>query len=502
MGYEKAVVKSMSRIEARKLGLALLVGCCLVILSYFITMSETPVDGQASLTFTVGANGEAEDKISRVQPEKEKIAVEEPNKSISTVSHVILKDNNSELRKQGETVLPPKKEEPQVIEMPRPPLTESICDFSNFRTEFCDLKGDVRVHSKKKAASAAVVLMSPQRKAEEYMVVPYVRKHMDNIEKVAVRTVQAPHAAPACTATSTVPAIVFALGGFTGNYYHDFTDVLLPLFLTAHEFHGEVQFLITNIQLWWLGKYRPIFEKLTRYEFVDLDKSDDVHCRSHVLVDLRFHNDLIIDRARAPNGISTPDFSRFLREVYSLPRERAVSLRAHPERRPRLLLVARNGTRRFTNMPEVAQAAEAAGFEVVRADAEFGNVAGFVEVVNSCDVIMGVHGAGLTNFVFLPANAVVIQIVPCCDLEGMAEHTFGAPAKEAGLLYLQYSISVEESTLLESYPREHPVFTDPQSIHRQGWFKMGKIYLGRQHVKLDVDRFRPILIQAMDHLRR
>ncbi|XP_074571068.1 beta-1,2-xylosyltransferase XYXT1-like [Curcuma longa] len=499
MGLEKAVVRNLSRIEARRLGLALLVGCCLVILIYLVSMSETTVDEQAISTFKIGTNQEAEGKISQVKPEKEKKAEEQLNKSFSTDSHMSLEENSSEPKKPGDKTLFPKKETTQVIEMPKPQLTGSICDFSNFRTEFCDLTGDVRIYGKKKAASAAVVLVSPHRKAEEYMVVPYVRKHMGNIEKVAVRTATA---APACTVNSTVPAIVFALGGFTGNYYHDFTDVLLPLFLTAHEFHGEVQFLITGIRLWWLNKYRPIIDRLTRYEFVDLDNSDDVHCRPHALVDLRFHNDLTIDRARAPNGISMLDFTRFLREAYALPRERAVSLRAHPELRPRLLLVARNGTRRFTNVPEIVRAAEAVGFEVVIADANFVNVAAFAEVVNSCDVIMGVHGAGLTNLVFLPVNAVAIQIAPCCDLEGMAEHTYGPPARESGLLYLQYNISVEESTLLELYSREHPVISDPQSIHHQGWFKMGKIYLKQQNVKLDVDRFRPTLIKAMDHLRQ
>ena len=41
MGYDKTVARNMSRIEARKLGVALLAGCCLVILTYFISMSET-----------------------------------------------------------------------------------------------------------------------------------------------------------------------------------------------------------------------------------------------------------------------------------------------------------------------------------------------------------------------------------------------------------------------------------------------------------------------------
>jgi hypothetical protein len=36
----------------------------------------------------------------------------------------------------------------------------------------------------------------------------------------------------------------------------------------------------------------------------------------------------------------------------------------------------------------------------------------FARLVNSADVMMGVHGAGLTNMVFLPSRAVLVQVVP------------------------------------------------------------------------------------------
>ncbi|RRT53358.1 hypothetical protein BHE74_00021480 [Ensete ventricosum] len=62
MGYEKTVARNLSRIEARKLGLALLVGCCVVILTYFISMSETSVDQQPSVAYRVGSNEAVEGK--------------------------------------------------------------------------------------------------------------------------------------------------------------------------------------------------------------------------------------------------------------------------------------------------------------------------------------------------------------------------------------------------------------------------------------------------------
>uniref|UniRef100_A0A2N9I6S7 Uncharacterized protein n=1 Tax=Fagus sylvatica TaxID=28930 RepID=A0A2N9I6S7_FAGSY len=36
----------------------------------------------------------------------------------------------------------------------------------------------------------------------------------------------------------------------------------------------------------------------------------------------------------------------------------------------------------------------------------------FAEELNSCSVMVGAHGAGLTNAVFLPAGAVMVQVVP------------------------------------------------------------------------------------------
>jgi hypothetical protein len=66
--------------------------------------------------------------------------------------------------------------------------------------------------------------------------------------------------------------------------------------------------------------------------------------------------------------------------------------------------------------------------------------------VNSLDALLGVHGAGLTNAVFLPAGAVVIQVVPYGNLERTARIDFGKPVADMGLAY---SVTAEESMLLD-----------------------------------------------------
>ncbi|XP_074586471.1 beta-1,2-xylosyltransferase XYXT1-like isoform X2 [Curcuma longa] len=485
MGYEKSKAHNLtSRIEARKLGVALLLGCCVVIFTYFISMSDITANQQPFASYTVREDAVAETKNIQ-QTLGEKILIFPLFDEKTPVFYWLFL---AEIAGKETEVLPETNA--------NAPTDRIMCDVVNPRSEFCDVFGDVRVHGG--GNSSAVTLVSPRLGESRWQVLPYIRKHMQNIARVSVRATADPLAAPRCTSVRNVPAVVFALGGFTGNYYHDFTDLLLPLFLTAREFDGEVQFLVTNIQPWWLLKYRPLVRRLTRYDIVDLDGAagaGEVLCHPRVMVGLRFHDDLVVDPPRAPRGLAMRDFTKFIRAAYGLPRARA-------ERapRPRLLLVARNRTRRFVNLLEIAAAAERAGFEVVQADAKFGDVAAFAGVVNSCDVMVGVHGAGLTNFLLLPEKAVLVQVVPCCGLEVMAAHTFKRPAEDAGVRYLEYSIAVEESTLLEEYPREHPVFTAPESVHRQGFYEMAKIYLGKQNVRLDVNRFRPVLLRAMELL--
>ncbi|KAG6470646.1 hypothetical protein ZIOFF_071723 [Zingiber officinale] len=60
------------------------------------------------------------------------------------------------------------------------------------------------------------------------------------------------------------------------------------------------------------------------------------------------------------------------------------------------------------------------------------------------------------------------------------------------LEYIQYDITIAESTLLDAYPRDDKVFTDPESIHKEGWHRILEVYLRQQSVRLDVDRFRPL----------
>ncbi|OEL37728.1 hypothetical protein BAE44_0001253 [Dichanthelium oligosanthes] len=369
----------------------------------------------------------------------------------------------------------------------------TICDLSNQRFDICELCGDARAigHS----STVIYVPQTPQSltsNGEEWSIPAQSRKSLPWIKKVTVKSLNASQLEPSCTSRHAIPAIVFALGGFTGNVWHDVSDVLVPLFLTAHKFDRDVQLLITNNHPWFIKKYSAIFRRLTKHDIIDFDADKEIRCYPHVIVGLRSHRDLGIDPNSTPHNYTMMDFRLFVRESYGLPApEVDIPYRADkddPERRPRIMLIDRGKTRRFINAPDVLQGLDWFGFEVVKADPRIdSNLDEFVRLVDSCDAIMGVHGAGLTNMVFLRSGAVLVHIVPY-GIEFMADGFYGAPARDMGLRHVQYNISPDESTLLEQYGWNHTVIRDPEAIRNSGWEKVGEFYMSTQDIVLNMTR--------------
>ncbi|WVZ72021.1 hypothetical protein U9M48_020542 [Paspalum notatum var. saurae] len=373
------------------------------------------------------------------------------------------------------------------------------------RSDTCEVDGDVRTNGT--ALSVTLVQSASRSESErrEWMIRPYSRRFA-SLRKVTVTQLPDRSAAPACTVTHDTPAVLFAIGGYAGNYWHDYADILVPLFVASRRYDGDVTFLISNVQFQprWLVKYAAFLRALSKHDAVDMDGDAQVRCFPHVTVGLRLDKEFSIVPELVPGGrLSMLDFTRFLRETYALPRGAAASLAHRTKPPPRLLLIHRGHYRRILNEPEVARAAEAAGFEAVvaelRGDAAEAEQA---RVVNSFDVVLGLHGAGLTNAVFLPPGGVLIQVVPYGKMEHIARAEFGEPVADMGLRYLEYSVSAEESSLMETLGPEHPAVKDPDSVHRSGWDKVFELYLAKQNVRINVTRFAPTLEQALQHLRQ
>ncbi|RLN13059.1 hypothetical protein C2845_PM09G11850 [Panicum miliaceum] len=244
---------------------------------------------------------------------------------------------------------------------------------------------------------------------------------------------------------------------------HDFTNVLIPLFIGARRFNGEVQLLVVNLLPFWVDKYKRIFSQLSRHEIVDFDRDDGtVRCYPHVVVGYGSWKEFTIDPSQdaTGGGYTMVDFTN---------RPIKLSDDGPPSRRPRMMILERTSSRKFVNLNEVIAAAEAAGFEVTVAGRPRASYDEFAREVNSFDVMLGVHGAGLTNCVYLPTGAVLLQMVPFGRLEDIARTDFGGPARDMGLRYIEYSVAADESSLMDVFGKEHPLIKDPVAVHMSGW---------------------------------
>ncbi|RCV06712.1 hypothetical protein SETIT_1G185400v2 [Setaria italica] len=377
--------------------------------------------------------------------------------------------------------------------------------FPYARPTVCELSGDIRVSPKQKT----VYLVNPSSaggfdESGEKRLRPYARKDeflLPAVTEVTVKSVPSAAAAPECTKRHAVPAVVFSNAGYTDNFFHDMTDAMVPLFLTAGHLKGEVQLLITNYKPWWVQKYTPLLQKLSNYDPINFDEDDGVHCFPAGFVGLYRDRDLILSPhpTRNPRNYTMVDFNRFVRGALALPRERPAVLGEEPGMRPRMLIISRAGTRKLLNLDEVAAAATELGFNVTVAEAG-ADVPAFAAQVNAADVLLAVHGAGLTNQIFLPTNGVVVQIVPWGKMDWMATNFYGQPAKDMKLRYLEYYVGEEETSLKDKYPRDHTVFKDPMALHKQGWQALAGIVM-KQDVSVNLTRFRPFLLQALDKLQ-
>ncbi|KAJ4974876.1 hypothetical protein NE237_008050 [Protea cynaroides] len=386
-----------------------------------------------------------------------------------------------------------------------------ICNVSDPRFDFCDAEGDVRIHGNSSTIFACSSQMGVLIGNDSWTVKPYSRKTdktaMKSIQEFSVKAIGsgAHEEAPSCTVNHSVPAIIFSTGGYAGNHFHAISDIIIPLFVTSAKFQGEVQFVVTNFQNYWIDKFQAILKQLSKYEIINIDTDKTVHCFPRMILGLKPYKDLTIDPLMSLRGHSMKElFRQLIRKAYSLKKLTSIKMSDLPtgnKKPPRLLIISRKRSRAFQNVHEIADLAKSLGFEVVVSEATM-NLDKFAKVVNSCDVMMGIHGAGLTNLVFLPTNAILIQVLPWGGFEWVATNFYGQPAMDMDSRYLEYKIKEEESSLLQHYPLDHPVFRDPTSVHKHDWAIFKSVYLDKQNVKINLDRFRVTLLQALKLLHQ
>ncbi|KAL5664433.1 hypothetical protein ACJX0J_024541, partial [Zea mays] len=179
------------------------------------------------------------------------------------------------------------------------------CYMTSKRSERCDASGDIRVDGNRSTIYVSGI-------DREWKTKPYARYHdpvaMAHVREYTLKPLPEAAPAPACTRNHSVPGFLFSNGGFSGNLYHDYTDVLVPLFISTHQFRGRVQFLLSGMKPWWVAKFTPFFRQLTRYDVIDVDNDQEVHCFPRIVVGATFHKDMGVDPRRSPGHVSVVDF--------------------------------------------------------------------------------------------------------------------------------------------------------------------------------------------------
>nr|XP_043614471.1 alpha-1,3-arabinosyltransferase XAT3-like [Erigeron canadensis] len=373
------------------------------------------------------------------------------------------------------------------------------CTLSEALSDYCNIKGMTRVHG-----PTSTIFTSNLDGNKSWVIKPYPRKGsgaMKSIREWKIKP-EEDQDMPSCATIHTDPAIIFSIGGYSGNLFHDFSDIIIPLVTNTQAFNRKVHLLVTNNKSWWIYKFQTLLNHLSNYQVVNIDIENQIHCYPNTIIGLKSYKELAIDSSRSINNYSMNNFRDFLRSTYSLERREVINLKSNNNQRPRLMIISRKSTRRITNEAKIVRMAQKLGYEVIIANETLiTNLSKFSQIVNSCDVFMGVHGAGLTNMVFLPDHAVVIQVVPLGGIEGIARMDFEEPSKDMKLRYLKYSIRVKESSLSTQYAADDVVLRDPIVIHKQGWDVLRNTYLVQQNVKLDVRRFRSTLLKALKLLQ-
>ncbi|KAK4376624.1 hypothetical protein RND71_002920 [Anisodus tanguticus] len=307
---------------------------------------------------------------------------------------------------------------------------------------------------------------------------------------------------PQCLIHHKAQALVFSVGGYTGNFFHDINDGFLPLFITVNSLFPNQDFIlvISKLEDWWIQKYKDLLLSFSKYPIINIDKEINVtHCFPRATLGLMSHGFMNIDPKLTPSSKTLIDFHKFLATTYGAGQSQPQPW-SQSQPRPRLVLASRGGSvgRLILNQDEVKLVAEQIGFEVIlfepRKNTSLHESFG---LIHSSHAMIGVHGAALTHALFLRPSSIFIQIVPI-GAEGVSDICFGKLSRDMELVYEEYKIGVEESSLMENFGEENSlVLKNPKALQKNGWSQeIMDIYLREQNINLDLNRFRIYLEKA------
>ncbi|KAF4369827.1 hypothetical protein F8388_019707 [Cannabis sativa] len=379
-----------------------------------------------------------------------------------------------------------------------------LCDRSHNSHDICE----IFVPTVLEPTTSTFFVMDPIVNMVE-KIRPYPRKlEKSTMSRIRELTIVSDPKGPRCEVQHKASALVFSAGGYTGNFFHEFNDGFIPLYITINSlFNGEddIVLVISKSRDWWINKYSDLLQSFSKHPIINLDNDTTTHCFSSAKLGLITHGFMTIHPKLNPKSLTLSHFRAFLEKSYT---KKLNHRRISVERsliRPQLVLVSRpsGAGRVLLNTDEVKKEAEKVGFDVILFEpSATTTLSSTFEMINMSHVLVGVHGAALTHSLFLRPGSVFIQVVPL-GVGWLAEVCFGNPARDLGFKYMEYRISSQESSLVEKYRKEEMIIKDPVAYRGQNWsHDIMEVYLKEQNIRLDLLRFRKYLKKAYKKSRR
>ncbi|KAI9169350.1 hypothetical protein LWI28_011036 [Acer negundo] len=326
---------------------------------------------------------------------------------------------------------------------------------------------------------------------------------MKRIKEIIITSGSGPRI-PKCEAQHNATALVFSVAGYNGNFWHEFNDGFIPLFITVNSIFPDqdVIFVIDKARDWWVSKYAGLLKAFSKHPIVNLDNDNDnaTHCFTSATLGLISHGFMTIDPTLLPNSATFTCFRSLLDKAYGHGRNQP-SMYYSPVTQPRLVLMSRKGSigHVISNEGEVKRVTEEVGFNVIVFKPSIKTpLQEAYALINTSHAMVGVHGAALTHSLFLRPGSMLVQVV-LLGLEWVADVCFAKSAKEMRVEYMEYKINAKESSLVEKYGENEMVIKDPVAFKGNNWSSdIMDIYLKEQNVKLDLLRFKEHLKQVYD----
>ncbi|XP_045810673.1 xylan glycosyltransferase MUCI21-like [Trifolium pratense] len=382
--------------------------------------------------------------------------------------------------------------------------TVITCDRSNETYDICTINSPTLLDQ----TSLTLFTLGTHTRTQPYIhmkIQPYPLKNDKKaITLVSEFTLTSAPPKSSCGVTHHSPALVFSVGGYSGNFYHDINEIFIPIFITINSLSNgqDVILVITDVKHGWFEKYVDLLSTFSpNHTIINTSNLTTTHCFPSAIVGLIKHGQMIINPKLLPNPKTLLDFHGFLKGAYM--KKNTPLLFPDNKGKPILTLVSRKGSysREILNQDEVIKLAEDVGFDVHVLEPSINfPVADAFRLIHSSNVMLGVHGAGLTNLVFLRQGSVLVQVVPI-GLEWASETYYNKPTKLLGLDYVEYKIEANESSLSWEYGAESLVVKNPKAF-RQGKWSKHLVYLKEQNVKIDIIRFRNCLTTVYEKAKK